>query len=43
MNIFLRRVIRVKIDDFKAEIIDVMDVNKPTERESFWIEKLNTY
>ena len=28
---------------FRAQIIDVADVNKPTERESFWIEKLNTY
>ena len=31
------------LNDFRAQIIDVTDVNKPTERESFWIEKLNTY
>ena len=26
-----------------TQVIDVTDVNNPTERESFWIEKLNTY
>ena len=31
------------LNDFRAQVIDVTDVNKPTERESFWIEKLNTY
>ena len=34
------------LNDFRAQIIDVTDVNiyyKPTERECFWIEKLNTY
>jgi hypothetical protein len=31
------------LNDFKAQIIDISDVNKPTERESFWIEKWNTY
>ena len=31
------------LNDFRAQIIDITDVNKPTERESFWIEKLNTY
>ena len=30
------------LNDFRAQIIDVTDVDKPTERESFWIEKLNT-
>ena len=30
-------------NDFLVQVIDVTDVNKPTERESFWIEKLNTY
>ena len=34
---------RLGLNDFRAQIIDVTDVNKPTERESFWIEKLNTY
>ena len=31
------------LNDFRAQIIDVTGVNKPTERERFWIEKLNTY
>ena len=31
------------LNDFRAQIIHVTDVNKPTERESFWIEKMNTY
>jgi hypothetical protein len=31
------------LNDFIAQIIDIADVNKPTERESFWIVKLNTY
>jgi hypothetical protein len=26
-----------------VQVIDVTDVNNPTERESFWIEKLNSY
>ena len=30
------------IKDFSVRIIDVTDVNNPTERESFWIEKLCT-
>ena len=25
------------------QIIEMADVNNPTQRESFWIEKLNTY
>jgi hypothetical protein len=29
--------------DFLVQVIDVTDVNNPTERESFWIEKLNSY
>ena len=28
---------------FSVQVIDVTDVNNPTERESFWIEKLKTY
>jgi hypothetical protein len=35
--------VRSGLSDFRTQIIDIMDVNKPTERESFWIEKLNTY
>ena len=31
------------IKDFSVQVIDVTDVNNPTERESFWIEKLKTY
>ena len=31
------------LNDFRAQIIDVIDVNTPTERESFCIEKLNAY
>ena len=27
------------IKDFSVQIIDVTDVNNPTERESFWMEK----
>ena len=30
------------LKDLEAKVIDVTDVNKPNERESFWIEKLNT-
>ena len=41
MNIFLKG--HSGLNDFRVQIIDVTDVNKPTERESFWIEKLNTY
>ena len=29
--------------DLQVQIIDVTDINKPNERESFWIEKLMTY
>ena len=29
--------------DFSMQVIDVTDVNNPTERECFLIEKLNTY
>jgi hypothetical protein len=29
--------------DFLVQVIDVTDVNNPNERESFWIEKLNSY
>jgi hypothetical protein len=28
---------------FGVQVIDVTDVNNPTERERFWIEKLNGY
>ena len=28
------------IKDFSVQVIDVTDVNNPTERETFWIEKL---
>ena len=31
------------LSDFLVQVIDVTDVNNPTERESFWIEKLNSY
>ena len=31
------------IKDFSVQIIDVTNVNNPTERGSSWIEKLNTY
>jgi hypothetical protein len=31
------------LSDFLVLVIDVTDVNSPTERESFWIEKLNSY
>ena len=31
------------IKDFSVQVIDVTDVNNPTERKSFWIEKLKTY
>ena len=31
------------IKDFLVKIIDVTNVNNPTERESYWIEKLCTY
>jgi hypothetical protein len=31
------------LSDFLVHVIDVTDVNNPTERESFWIEKLNSY
>ena len=31
------------IKDFSVQVIDVTDVNNPTERESFWIEKLKTF
>ena len=31
------------IKDFSVQVIDVTDVNNPTERECFWIEKLKTY
>ena len=31
------------IKDFSVQIIDVTDVKNPTERQSFLIEKLNTY
>ena len=29
--------------DFMVQVIDCTNVNNPTERESFWIEKLNCY
>ena len=29
--------------DLKIQVIDVTDVSRPNERESLWIEKLNTY
>ena len=29
--------------DLQVQIIDVTDINKPNERESFWIEKVMTY
>jgi hypothetical protein len=29
--------------DFLVLVNDVTDVNNPTERERFWIEKLNSY
>ena len=29
--------------DLEIQVIDVTDVSRPNERESFWIEKLNTY
>lgn len=32
-----------RLKDLKVQIIDVTDVNKPNERESFWMEKLGTY
>ena len=31
------------IKDFSVQVIDVIYVNNPTERERFWIEKLKTY
>ena len=31
------------IKDLSVMIIDVTNVNNPTERESFWMEKLCTY
>jgi hypothetical protein len=31
------------ISDYLVRVIDITDVNNPTERESFWIEKLNSY
>ena len=31
------------LEDLRVQIIDVTDINKPNERESFWIEKLRTY
>ena len=35
--------INIGLSDFLVQVIDVTDVNNPTERESFWIEKLNSY
>ena len=32
-----------RLIDLKIQVIDVTDVSRPNERESFWIEKLNTY
>jgi hypothetical protein len=29
--------------DFLVQVNGVTDANNPTERESFWIEKLNSY
>ena len=29
--------------DLEIQMMDITDVNRPNERESFWIEKLNTY
>ena len=31
------------LSDLSVQVIDCTDVNNPTERESFWIEKLNCY
>ena len=31
------------IKDLSVQIIHITDVHNPNERESFWIEKLNTY
>ena len=32
-----------RLRDLQVQIIDVTDINKPNQRESFWIEKLMTY
>ena len=29
--------------ELEIQVIDATDVSRPNERESFWIEKLNTY
>ena len=29
--------------DLEIQVINVTDVSRPNEQESFWIEKLNTY
>ena len=31
------------LEDLEIQVIVVIDVSKPDQRESFWIEKLNTY
>ena len=31
------------LSDFRVQIIDSTDVINPTERESYWIEKINCY